>query len=189
MNTKLITKKIVEKACKDAEKLSDMTRTDILHEIKHVLMTCEASKTSDVMAQTTQEKLENPIYTKIFKFPIAHETEMKHPEILELLHNIECVSVSCDSEDFSTCLVNDIRINTKNKYNEWANSYASSFSEYYLRLLLCLMRELGGRADEASVQKDLYSRFLNFTEDFDSPAFIKDVDKFEEALDLLEEAT
>ena len=186
MKTKVITKKIVDKARKEVDNLSNMSRAELLQDIREILMKCKTTESDDVLAQTTQEKLENPIYTKKFVFNISHDTEVKHPEILELLHNIECVSLSCDSEDFSTCLNSDIRINTKNKYNEWANAYAHSFSDYFLRLLLCLMKEA---TNDVDMRKELYERFLIFTEDFDSAAFIKDQDKFEQALDLLDEAT
>lgn len=186
METKIITEKTVEKARKEVAGLAGMTRVEILQSIRDILMECKTSKSDDVLAQTTLEKFENPIYTKKFVFNISHDTEVKHPEILELLHNIECVSLSCDSEDFSTCLNSDIRVNTKNVYNGWANAYAHSFSDYFLRLLLCLMKEV---TNDVDMRKELYERFLIFTEDFDSAAFIKDQDKFEQALDLLDEAT
>ena len=186
MKTKVITKKIVDKARKEVDNLSNMSRAELLQDIREILMKCKTTESDDVLAQTTQEKLENPIYTKKLVLTISRETERQYPEITELLHNIECVSMSCDSEDFSTCLNSDIRINTKNKYNEWANSYAHSFSDYFLRLLLCLMREV---TDDSDRRKELYERFLIFAEDFDSAAFIKDQDKFEDAMDLLDEAT
>lgn len=187
MKTKLITEKTITKAHNAAQEIMDKSLNDVMQEIREILMKCDTTTSDDVMAQSTQEKLENPIYTKKLVFNVSHEAENAHPITLGTLNNVECISMSCDSKDFGSCLSSDIRINTKNKYNEWANAYATSFSTDFLRFLLCLMKEV--IKDPKDKRKELYDRFCMFADDFDSSGFIKDSEKFEDALDLLEEAT
>ena len=189
MKTKVITEKIVEKAHAEATKIAYKERGEVLRDIRKILMECETTTTDDVIAETTREKLENPIYTKKLVFNVSREDVIKSPYTMVQIQNIKSVSMSCDSEDFSTCLNSDVRLNVKNEYNEWANTYLTTLSSYFLRFLLCLMREATAKGSE---KKKLYKRFSVFADlasKSDVEAFIKDPDKFEEALDLLDDAT
>jgi len=102
------------------------------------------SEKADVMAETTREKLENPIYTKKLKFDIERFNDVStgFSGMLNSLLDIEYISVSSDKEDFSNASTNDIRINCRDRYNNWVNVFADNYSYRYLEVLCILMMRL-----------------------------------------------
>lgn len=136
-----ITPDVICKAKETLPSLYKKSRAEVLSGLKDILLKCPTSQSEDVMASSTREKLTSKMFTKKLHFVVDKKDETQHSNVMSVLNDIEFVSLTCDSEDFSNCMSSDIRINVKNKYNEWANTYVSSLSSSYLKFLYCLILE------------------------------------------------
>lgn len=136
-----ITPDVICKAKAKVSGIDKMSRTEVLDNLKDILLKCPTSQSEDVMASSTREKLVHKMFTKKLHFVVDKKDETEHSDVMNVLNDIEFVSLTCDSEDFTNCIRRDIRINVRNKYNEWANTFVSAMSTPYLKFLYCLILE------------------------------------------------
>jgi hypothetical protein len=137
-----VTLDMVNRAKAKAGFNSMMTKYEILREIKNVLLDCQTTETDDIQDMFKEDQVNSKIYTKKLYIGADKRDLQENPEDMCLVKDIEYVSLSCSDPDFKSCLVGDIRVNSKNAYNEWVNVFASTFDLYTLRFLLYLMKEV-----------------------------------------------
>jgi hypothetical protein len=177
----------LERACdnisieSDKDKVLDM----MLSVLKSLPTTTEKA---DVMAETTREKLENPIYTKKLKFDIEQYNgpTSRFSGMLCSFLDIEYISVSSDKEDFSNASTNDIRINCRDRYNNWVNVFADNYSCRYLSILCYLMSELVKPAPVSSNIEGLIAEMKTLAKEI--TAYNSDTTKIPEIVWLMKDA-